>query len=354
MGTHIQGRWSRGTDGGKEEKGRKGKSYRGSETAENGQGNSRDGSREPTAQDGDRIHKKTERLSSCGRAKEREKAFIIAELRQRYPLKTLLELSGIARSTYYYHLKQKRKDKYKDEKQEITEIYKANKGRYGYRRICAVMRAKGWEINHKTVLKLMKSLKLCGKQSKSGKYRSYKGEVGKVAENLLHREFKADKPFEKLTTDVTEFKIGNEKVYLSPVLDMYNREIVAYSISTSPNLQQIRDMLDGLFQKLPADARPLFHSDQGWQYQHAVYQKLLAEHNITQSMSRKGNCMDNGIMENFFGRLKVEMFYGEIFESPRGFIEQLEEYIHYYNNERISLNLKGMSPVQFRTHSYSV
>ena len=121
----------------------------------------------------------------------------------------------------------------------------------------------------------------------------------------------SDTPFEKLTTDVTEFKIGDEKVYLSPVLDMFNREIISYSISTSPNLQQVRDMLNGLFEKLPTDARPLFHSDQGWQYQHAEYQRLLSEHNITQSMSRKGNCMDNGIMENFFGRLKVEMYYGK-------------------------------------------
>ena len=137
----------------------------------------------------------------------------------------------------------------------------------------------------------------------------------------------------------TEFKIGNEKVYLSPVLDMFNREIVSYSISTSPNLQQVRDMLNGVFEKLPVNARPLFHSDQGWQYQHAEYQRLLAEHHITQSMSRKGNCMDNGIMENFFGRLNVEMYYCEKFESPRGFIEKLEEYIHYYNNERISLKL---------------
>ena len=197
----------------------------------------------------------------------------------------------------------------------------------------------------------MNSLGLKGKQSKNGKYHSYKGEVGKVADNLLHRDFHAEKPFEKLTTDITEFKIGDEKVYLSPVLDMFNREIISYSISTSPNLWQIREMLDGLFSKLPADARPLFHSDQGWQYQHAEYQRLLAEHNITQSMSRKGNCMDNGIMENFFGRLKVEMYYGEKFESPRGFIKKLEEYIHYYNNERISLKLKGMSPVQYRTHS---
>lgn len=206
-------------------------------------------------------------------------------------------------------------------------------------------------INHKAVLKLMKFLKLRGKQSKNGKYHSYKGEVGKVVDNLLKRDFHADKPFEKLTTDVTEFKIGNEKVYFSPVLDMFNREIISYSISTSPNLQQIRDMLTELFEKLPADARPLFYSDQGWQYQHAEYQRLLVDHNITKSMSRKENCMDNSIMENFFGRLKVEMYYGENFESPWGFIEKLKEYIHYYNNERTSLKLKGMSPVQFRTHS---
>ena len=260
----------------------------------------------------------------------------------------MLELSGIARSTYYYYLRQKDNDKYVSEKQDILKIYNTHKGRYGYRRICTELKAKGYPINHKTVLKLMKELHLRGKQSKNGRYRSYKGEVGKVADNLLDRNFHADKPFEKLTTDVTEFKIGDEKVYLSPVLDMFNREIISYSISTSPNLQQIRDMLSGLFEKLPVDARPLFHSDQGWQYQHAEYQRLLAEHNITQSMSRKGNCMDNGIMENFFGRLKVEMYYGEKFESPRGFIEKLKEYLHYYNNERISLKLNGMSPVQYR------
>ena len=266
----------------------------------------------------------------------------------------MLELSGIARSTYYYYLKQKGKSKYESEKQEILEIYNTNKCRYGYRRICAALQAKCYTINHKTVLKLMKILHLRGKQSKNGKYHSYKGTVGKVANNLLKRDFHADKPFEKLTTDITEFKVGDEKVYLSPILDMYNREIISYSISTSPNLQQVKDMLDGLFAKLPANAEPLFHSDQGWQYQHAEYQRLLAEHNIKQSMSRKGNCMDNGIMENFFGRLKVEMYYGENFESTCGFIEKLEEYIDYYNNERISLNLKGMSPVQYRTHSQTI
>jgi transposase InsO family protein len=213
------------------------------------------------------------------------------------------------------------------------------------------MRSKGYTINHKTVQKLMKVLGLKGKQSKNEKYHSYKGEVGKIADNLLKRNFKAEKPFEKLTTDVTQFKVGDEKVYLSPVMDLFNREIVSYSISLSPNLEQIREMLNGLFEKLPTNATPVFHSDQGWQYQHAEYQRLLVEHNITQSMSRKGNCMDNGAMENFFGRLKVEMYYGEKFESVKAFIDELKKYIDYYNNERISLKLKGMSPVQYRTHS---
>ena len=214
-----------------------------------------------------------------------------------------------------------------------------------------MLKASGYCINHKTVLKLMKSLDLKGKQRKNGKYHSYKGEVGKIANNLLERDFYAATPFEKLTTDVTEFKVCDEKVYLSPVMDLYNREIISYSISLSPNLLQIHEMLNGLFDKLPADSRPIFHSDQGWQYQHAEYQRLLKEHNIIQSMSRKGNCMDNGAMENFFGRLKVEMFYGERFESVNAFIDELKKYIHYYNNERISLKLKGMSPVQYRTHS---
>ena len=257
----------------------------------------------------------------------------------------------MARSVFYYHLKRLRAaDKYVNEKDNIKAIFHEHKGRYGYRRITAEMRNRGFIINHKTVQRLMQSMNIKS-QIRKVRYRSYKGEVGKIADNILKRDFHASKPFEKLTTDVTQFKVCGEKVYLSPVMDLYNREIVSYSISTSPNLWQIRNMLDGLFAKLPADASPVFHSDQGWQYQHAEYQRLLAEHNITQSMSRKGNCMDNGAMENFFGRLKVEMFYGEKFENVNVFIDELKRYIDYYNYERISMKLKGMSPVQYRTHS---
>jgi len=266
----------------------------------------------------------------------------------------LLKLSGIARSTYYYYLKKKDVDKYANEKLLIQSIYEKHRGRYGYRRICAELRNQGCVLNHKTVQKLMKHLGLKGKHHKNDRYHSYKGKVGKIAENLLNRDFNASKPFEKLTTDVTQFKVCDEKVYLSPVMDLYNREIISYSISRSPNLEQVKEMLKGLFFKLPADAAPVFHSDQGWQYQHAEYQRMLKEHKITQSMSRKGNCMDNGAMENFFGRLKVEMFYGEKFESIDAFITELENYIYYYNNCRISLKLKGMSPVQYRTHSQAI
>lgn len=260
----------------------------------------------------------------------------------------MLELSKLARSTFYYYLQEKI-DKYKVEKQEIEEIFYNSKNAYGYRRITLELRQKGYTINHKTVLKLMKVLKIHGKHRRS-KYKSYRGEVGKVAPNILNREFAADAPYTKLTTDVTEFSICNEKVYLSPVLDMYNNEILSYSISLSPNFWQTREMLNGLFERLPKTAKPILHSDQGWQYQMKEYQRMLKEHNITQSMSRKGNCLDNSVMENFFGRLKVEMYYGEKFESVNAFIDKLKEYIYYYNNERISLKLK-MSPVQYRTQS---
>ncbi len=273
------------------------------------------------------------------------------ELRHKYPLKELLRLSKLPRSTYYYYVKQSNKpSRYVELKENISEVYEKNGSRYGYRRILLGLRQKGIVINHKTVLKLMKSLDLRGKTRKNDKYHSYKGEIGKIAENLLNREFEASKPYEKLTTDVTQFEVGNEKIYLSPVMDLYNREILSYSISLSPNLEQIREMLNGLYEKLPETATPIFHSDQGWQYQHSEYQSSLKEHNIVQSMSRKGNCMDNGAMENFFGRLKVEMFYGEKFSSIDDFIMKLHDYISYYNNERIILKLK-MSPIQYRTHS---
>lgn len=263
-------------------------------------------------------------------------------------------LAKIPRSSYYYHLSKIDKlDKYNGIKSEIITIFNESKQTYGYRRIECVLRQKGYIINHKTVNKLMKELKLVVKVRKA-KYKSYKGEVGKIAPNVLNRDFTATAPNQKWVTDVTEFAVCDEKIYLSPIMDLYNREIISYSISKSPNFNQTREMLNDAFKYINELDKPILHSDQGWQYQMKTYQRLLEEHNIIQSMSRKGNCLDNACMENFFGRLKVEMFYGRTYTSVSNFIEELHNYIDYHNNKRISLKLKGMTPVQYRNHSTQI
>ena len=209
---------------------------------------------------------------------------------------------------------------------------------------------RGYRINHKTVQRLMGLLGMkCMVRIK--KYRSYKGQVGKIAPNLIQRNFKADAPNKKWTTDITEFSLFGKKLYLSPILDMYNGEIISYNISEHPVLNQVLDMLDQAFLKIPDDTNLIFHSDQGWQYQHKQYQKRLQEKGIRQSMSRKGNCLDNSVMENFFGLLKSELLYLREFSSIEEFRVELEKYIDYYNNKRIKNKLKGLSPVQYRIQS---
>ena len=200
-------------------------------------------------------------------------------------------------------------------------------------------------------MKLMKQEQLtCRVRMK--KYRSYRGEIGKVAPNLLNRNFQADRPNQKWTTDITEFSLFSRKLYLSPVLDLYNGEIIGYEISEHPVMKQVINMLKKVFVKIPDNTQLVLHSDQGWQYQHKSYQKMLREKGIRQSMSRKGNCLDNSVMENFFGLVKSELLYLQDFDSIEDFRMQLEEYLDYYNNRRIKGKLKGMSPVEFRTHSF--
>lgn len=235
-------------------------------------------------------------------------------------------------------------------KEMIQEIFLENEKRYGYRRITMELRRRGFVVNHKLVQKIMKQCNLICVRRKC-KYRSYRGVVGHVAPNIIDRNFHAEKPLQKLTTDVSEFAVAEEKVYLSPILDMYNGEIIAYDISIHPNFQQTMNMLDRAFEKIPDHSGAILHSDQGWQYQMKQYQHRLQEKGIVQSMSRKGNCYDNAIMENFFGLLKNEMFYGRKFRNAQHLVTEIERYIDYYNNDRIKLRLKGMSPVQYRTHS---
>ena len=186
---------------------------------------------------------------------------------------------------------------------------------------------------------------------KQCRYRSYKGEVGKTAPNIVNRDFSTTGPNQKWTTDVTQINIGERKCYLSPILDMYNGEIISYAISDHPDLKMVLDMLNRAYAKSHEWKRLILHSDQGWHYQHVIYQKSLKDHRITQSMSRKGNCLDNAMMENIFGIMKSELLYPNTFRDMDHFKHELKNYIEYYNNDRIKLRLKGMSPVQYRTHN---
>ena len=244
-------------------------------------------------------------------------------------------------------------DKYEVVKTEIKSIYHKNKGRYGYRRIHLTLRNKGFIINHKTVQRLMKALGLvCRVRIK--KYKSYKGDVGKIAPNLLNRDFSASRPNEKWATDVTEFALFGEKLYLSPIIDLYNGEIISYNLSRRPNFAQTIDMLEKAFAKIPDDTNLILHSDQGWQYQMKPFQRMLSDKGIRQSMSRKGNCLDNAVMENFIGHVKSELLYLMEFTSVAHFIDELYEYMEYYNHHRIKQKLMGLSPVQYRVQALDI
>ena len=274
------------------------------------------------------------------------------ELRHKYDLDLLLNCTNMVRSTYYYYEKRSQLiDKYKDVKDLIKQIYSHHKGRLGYRRITLLIKQKGILINHKTVLRLMKILGLKS-LIRIKKYRSYKGEQGKIAPNILQRNFKADKPNQKWATDVTEFNVSGNKLYLSPIIDLFNGEIISYDLSERPNFNQITNMLKKSFRRISNDTNLILHSDQGWQYQMKRYHQLLKEKGLVQSMSRKGNCLDNAVIENFFGILKSELFYIMKFKDINHLKKEIIEYIKYYNNERIKLNLKGMSPIQYRAHHY--
>lgn len=269
-------------------------------------------------------------------------------MRHIYPLKDLLLLAQITKGTYYYTVKRlKRPDKYATIKDEIKSIFHTHSGRYGYRRIYLELRNRGHSINHKTVYRLMKELNLKS-MVRIKKYRSYKGDFGQVAKNLIARNFHASEPNQKWTTDITEFSLAGEKLYLSPILDMFNGEIISYKLSKHPNLLQVLDMLEDAFLKLPDNANLILHSDQGWQYQNKRYQDKLMQKGIRQSMSRKGNCLDNSIMESFFGILKSELLYLKKYTAMSEFEQDLINYIDYYNNERIKSKLNGMSPSDFR------
>jgi putative transposase len=275
----------------------------------------------------------------------------VLELRQIHQLAVLLRIAKLSRSTFYYQTKTlEAGDRYASLKARIRAIYQRHKGRYGYRRITAELRQTGMTVNHKTVQRLMQSLGLKS-LVRPKRYHSYRGDVAKVPD-LLQRRFEADQPNQKWVTDVTEFNVRGNKLYLSPVMDLYNGEIVAYQMHRRPLFSLVDQMLAKALTKLCGQQMPLLHSDQGWHYQMPAYRQELANHGLTQSMSRKANCLDNAAMESFFAILKTELFYLNRFDSIEQLQAAIRRYIHYYNHRRIKIKLKGLSPVQYRTQAF--
>ncbi|WP_243400299.1 IS3 family transposase [Arthrobacter glacialis] len=273
-------------------------------------------------------------------------------LKASFPLPLLLAAAGLPRSTFFYRQAALRApDRHAELRMQVHEVFTDTKGRYGHRRIHAVLIRRGWQVARKTVLKLMRQENLFCRVRTRRKYSSYKGQVGKIADNLLKREFNAEAPNTKWVTDVTEFKVADSKVYLSPVLDLFDRSIISYSVSESPSVAFTnKSLIEAIGTLAPGEA-PMMHSDQGFQYQHASWQKLLSDAEMPQSMSRKGNCLDNSMMENFFGHLKEEMFHRQEFTNTDGFLTELDDYIRWYNTDRISLTLQCLSPMEYRAQA---
>jgi putative transposase len=263
----------------------------------------------------------------------------------------LLKLTGLARSTFYYRQKvASLENKHATLMEQIKSIFAQHKGRYGYRRITAALCRLGHAVNHKTVQRLMGKLALKS-VVRPKKYRSYKSNICATQPDLLQRQFSAGAKNQKWVTDVSEFNVAGEKLYLSPVMDLYNGEIIAFETARRPVFKLVETMLTSALTRLGQHEHPILHSDQGWQYHMRAYRHTLQKHGILQSMSRKGNCLDNAAMESFFATLKSEFFYLDKFESIQTLQEGIKNYIHYYNNHRIKLKLKGLSPVQYRTQS---
>lgn len=263
----------------------------------------------------------------------------------------LLKLAELPRSSYYYAIERlTAAQTYGDERAAIHLICEEHKGRYGYRRITLALREKGFETNHKLVMKLMKAERLTC-QLRKKRYRPNQGHEGRIAPNLLNQDFTTEQPNQKWATDVTEFNLLGKRLYLSPILDLFNGEVISYNVSSSASFELVMTMLKEAFQTLPERSGLILHSDQGWQYQMKTYQRILAEKGVRQSMSRRGNCYDNAVIENFFGMLKSEFFKRQKFASIEDFQKKLIDYLDYWNNDRIKAKLDGLSPVAYRAQS---
>ena len=283
----------------------------------------------------------------------RDKALVIAELSGHgHRVRDLLEAAGLARSSYYYALAHPKGVTRAQLRPKVAQIFSRTPNGCGHRQVAMCLRAEeGERIADKTVLKIMREMGLrCGirRETNYHRYNFYKGSVGQSFKNIIGCDFKATGPWQKMGTDVTEFKLSFGKAYLAPVYDFASKEIVAYSISMCPNLAQQQEMLQMLMEAKPEGAEPILHSDMGWQYQHETYISTLADNGFIQSMSRKGNCIDNSATEQVFGHLKDEFFCGQDWQTFESFKADLDAYVTHWNTVRRQVKLKGLTPAEYR------
>lgn len=273
-------------------------------------------------------------------------------LKADHRLDDLLAAAGLARSTFFYHQAAlSRPDPQAELKTAIVEAFAAGRGRYGHRRVHALLVRRGWRVAKKTVLKLMRQLRLRCHVRRRRRFQAWQGHSGTIADNVLSRDFTATAPNQKWVSDVTEFRVGDAKAYLSPVMDLFDHQIIAYSLGPSPNLALATTSLDKALAFQHIEPGLIVHTDQGFQYQHRAWTNRLALVGAVQSMSRRGNCYDNATMENFFGHLKAEAFHHEHPTTIADLHVMVEDYIHWWNTERIHTRLEGLSPVQYRAQT---
>ncbi|NLX27103.1 MAG: IS3 family transposase [Lentisphaerae bacterium] len=281
----------------------------------------------------------------------REKAVVIDVLRDKYRLKLLLKALNMAKSSYCYQENMiSGPDKYNDLRVNIKDIFSEVNARYGYRRIYLALKNSGKTVSEKVVRWIMKEEHLIVPFVKRKKYSSYIGEVSPAVENIVNRDFHADNPNEKWLTDITEFHIQAGKVYLSPIIDCFDGLSVSWAIGTSPDANLANAMFDNAISTLKENEHPIIHSDRGGHYRWPGWIERMDKASLTRSMSRKGCSPDNSACEGFFGRLKNEFFYCRswIGVTVDEFIKELDEYITWYNEDRIKISLGGMSPIQHR------
>lgn len=294
---------------------------------------------------------KKEKGINLDKLTNQEKVFLIDALRNKYKLSELLSVLKISKSSYCYQVQCiNRDDKYKELRTKIKELFNLNKERYGYRRIHCLLRNDGIIVSEKVVRRIMRDEHLIVKTTQKRKYNSYKGEISPEVDNVINRDFSANSPNKKWLTDITEFHIPAGKVYLSPIIDCFDGMLVSWTIGTSPNADLVNTMLKKAIDSLEPDEYPLIHSDRGCHYRWPDWIQLMETANLTRSMSKKACSPDNAACEGFFGRLKNEMFYNKNWNhiSIDSFIRELDEYLHWYNAERIKMSLGGMSPLQYR------